>query len=286
LLIDSGIVAALQSLGVDVSNFTPATDFTFIDADAGLLYQFPLAAEFNPRGHSSVWSLFPRRTPCADVLISELEQVLLGVIEDEPDIEILQGVEIKSIQSAGKQQVLFTHQDSECCLSAEVIAVCDGARTATPRLGLGVNWAIRDAIRFGKLLPGIRSHHRAIARWAAWTYRFRTRVASEVLLFQGWISSMQTIAASRAKSQANGTARGMIAEPGLIWNKWYQSGTINHASKSQGTHQHLIQHLIERRIRGPGRKRQPPQFPPSTWCKHNAERQTGRRCQALSGSGC
>lgn len=309
LLLDSGIVAALQGLGVDVSDFTPSTDFTFIDADAGLLYQFPLAAELDPRGHSSVWSMFPRRTPCADVLISELEQALLRVIADEPAIELLQGVEIRSIEKTGMQRVSFSYQGSEHSLQFGVIAVCDGAssnaleklgvqrlgeprqevamvanfrhsgkgqvkferadrseevlalcsnrgstitvrmpldtvladyddaaqriefmrhharkvgvegefisepilveishdkagrcqvgdgifvlgdaaRTATPRLGLGVNWAIRDAIRFGKLLPRIRSHDYLLARWAAWAYRTRTRVASEVLLFQGWM---------------------------------------------------------------------------------------------------
>jgi 2-polyprenyl-6-methoxyphenol hydroxylase-like FAD-dependent oxidoreductase len=309
LLLDSGIVAALQELGVDVSHFTPATDFTFIDADAGLLYQFPLAADLNPRGQSSVWSMFPRRTPCADVLISELEQVLLQAIADEPGIDLLQGVEISLIEKSGMHRVSFSYQGGEYSVEPGVIAICDGARsstleklgvqrlgtprqevamvanfhqpgkgqikferadrseevlalcskrgttitvrmpldtvladfddsaqriefmrhharkvgvegefisepmvveishgkadrcqlgngifvlgdaarTATPRLGLGVNWAIRDAIRLGKLLPRIRSRHSMLARWAAWTYRARTRVASEVLLFQGWM---------------------------------------------------------------------------------------------------
>ena len=285
LLLDSGIVAALQELGVDVSDFTPATDFTFIDADAGLLYQFPLAADLNPRGRSSVWSMFPRRTPCADVLISELEQALLRVIADEPAIELLQGVEISSIEKTRMHQVSFSYRGSEHSVETDVIAICDGARsstleklgirrlgerrqevamvanflhpgkgqvkferadrseevlalcsnrgstitvrmpldtvladyddaaqrtefmrqharkvgvggefisepilveishdkagccqvtdgifvlgdaarTATPRLGLGVNWAIRDAIRFGRLLPRIRSRHSLIA---------------------------------------------------------------------------------------------------------------------------
>ncbi|HET6564831.1 MAG TPA: NAD(P)/FAD-dependent oxidoreductase [Xanthomonadales bacterium] len=310
LLLDDSIVAGLRQLGVDVSGFSPATSFTFIDGDAGLEYRFPLAGTACDSGRASVLSMFPRRTPAADVLISGLEQALLDAIARRPGIRLLMGVDVTSVSpNAGGRTIAYLQSGTENHLHTPLIAICDGAhssmlellgvgrvgrrrqevammanfcqpgrgqikfqrskpleevlalcseqgstitvrmpldtdmaghsnaearaglmrqhagklgisgafitppavveishdraerclldddifvlgdaaRTATPRLGLGANWAIRDALRFARLLPQIRSGNYLRRKLALWKFQCRTRLATEVLLFQGWM---------------------------------------------------------------------------------------------------
>jgi flavin-dependent dehydrogenase len=82
--------------------------------------------------------------------------------------------------------VEISHDRAGSCLVGDnVFVLGDAARTATPRLGLGANWAIRDALRLASLLPAIRSGNSLRRRMALWKYRTRTRLATELLLFQG-----------------------------------------------------------------------------------------------------
>jgi 2-polyprenyl-6-methoxyphenol hydroxylase-like FAD-dependent oxidoreductase len=310
LLLDESILAALQQLGVDVSGFTPATAFTYIDGDAQLEYRFPLGGTSTGGGRTSVLNMFPRRSPAVDVLISELEQALLAAIARQPGIRLLAKVGIRSIQKtaggsklsysqagrihqlhtpllaicdgarsemlqllgvprlgtrrqevamvanfrqAGRGQIKFQcsnplqevlalcsdqgstvtvrmpldtdmaaypdpDQRSEfmreqarklnisgefisppvlveishdragrCLVDDDIFVLGDAARTVTPRLGLGANWAIRDALRLASLLPTIRSDNALRRRWALCRFQSRTRLATEVLLFQGWM---------------------------------------------------------------------------------------------------
>ncbi len=313
LLLDASILSALQQLQVDVSGFTPATAFTFIDGDAGVRFRFPLGRSIQqcvkPRA-ASLFSMFPRRSPAADVLISELEQVLLRAIASRPGIRIVPNVAITAISPSatgrrieysnagigsvvetpllavcdgarsrtldllgirrrgnprqevamvanfrqpGRGQIKFqcseplqevlalcsdsgstvtirmpldthpaAHSDADACrdymlrhaanlgiggefisppvvveishdraerclLGKDVFVLGDAARTATPRLGLGANWAIRDALRFASLLPAIRSSRPSARALARFRFRLRTRLATEVLLLQGWL---------------------------------------------------------------------------------------------------
>lgn len=308
LLLDDSILAGLQQLGVDVSGFTPATSFAFIDGDAHRVYRFPLGEAAQDGSRASVLSMFPRRSPAVDVLISELEQALLDSISRTPGIDWLPDVAITSIgkvadgriityvragvthtvktpllavcdgarsdtlqrlgvgrrgtprqevamvanfrqpgrgqikfqRSNPRQEVLALCSDrgstvtvrmplgtdiaapdgiadysafmreqastlgisgefmsppvmveiphdraSRCLVDNDIFVLGDAARTATPRLGLGANWAIRDALRLGSLLPQIRSGNPLVRRWALCRFQARTRLATEVLLFQG-----------------------------------------------------------------------------------------------------
>ncbi len=313
LLLDESILAALHHLQVDVSGFTPATAFTFIDGDAGIRFRFPLSRSI-PRnvkpGTDSLLSMFPRRSPAVDVLISELEQALLQAIALRPGIRIVPNVEITAIRaSASGRRIEYLNAGMESAIETPLLAVCDGARshalellgirrlgnprqevamvanfrqpgrgqikfqrsepseevlalcsdrgstvtvrmpldtqpaarfnddacrsfmlkhaaslgiggefisppvvveishdragrcqlgkdvfvlgdaarTATPRLGLGANWAIRDALRFAALLPAARSSSPARRAMARLQFRLRTRLATEILLLQGWL---------------------------------------------------------------------------------------------------
>lgn len=76
---------------------------------------------------------------------------------------------------------------ARCLIGHDVFVLGDAARTATPRLGLGANWAIRDAFRLASLLPHIRSDNALRHRWALCKFQSRTRLATEILLFQGWM---------------------------------------------------------------------------------------------------
>lgn len=314
LLLDESILLALCQLGVDVSDFTPATAFTFIDGDSGAQFRFelngtpPEGAALDQGKTGSLFSMFPRRSPAADVLISQLEQALLATIAQQPGIRIATRATIEAIGECpagrrieyrtpdgkhgvetpllvvadgarggtleqlgigrrgnrrqevamvanflqpGRGQVKFQrsqpleevlalcseqgstvtvrmpidtrpeeHADAAACsrfmreraarlgiggefldppavveishdraerctLAQDVYILGDAARTATPRLGLGANWAIRDALRLAGLLPAIRSSSRWRRAWACWSYRIRTRLATQILLWQG-----------------------------------------------------------------------------------------------------
>ncbi|HKX57688.1 MAG TPA: FAD-dependent monooxygenase, partial [Xanthomonadales bacterium] len=130
LLLDNSILAGLQQLGVDVSGFTPATSFTFIDGDANLEYRFPLGETLTGGGRTSVLNMFPRRSPAVDVLISELEQALLDAIARQPGIRLLSDVAITSIQkTAGGRSLCYSQAGQMHQLHTPLLAICDGGRS-------------------------------------------------------------------------------------------------------------------------------------------------------------
>ncbi len=136
LLLDAGIVADIERVGGDTTGFSPATDFTFIDAQDGQLHQFPLKPPRTDRQRRfSVFDVFPRRAPHSDVGINELETVLIDALNRTAGIQLISNARINGIEPRSDHTLIrYTREGETHFLSGEYIGVSDGARSETLKM--------------------------------------------------------------------------------------------------------------------------------------------------------
>ncbi|MEP1472302.1 MAG: NAD(P)/FAD-dependent oxidoreductase [Halieaceae bacterium] len=148
LLLDQAASSALETLGCDISAFSPASDWTQICPEESVLNQYPLPAYKPQPGRGLTFSaLFMlRRTPVFNVGINMLEESLYRRIQEKEELGLRHDAHVTEVVSCadGSCLVRYVAEGIPQEVHTRFVIAADGTNSATLQaLGVGKKRGVR-----------------------------------------------------------------------------------------------------------------------------------------------